>query len=339
VRRTPPPPETQGFPPQAAPPAPVVTWESSPGPARPNRAAFFATALLCGGAFLVALFGLAEFSRAAPGVLPRDPSVPLALALLLAGALAWARQETGRAVAGGTVALGVAAAALLGAGAALLYRALGDVLPFPEEAGVVLAAASGAAALLVVLRAAARNRRDGLAAFLSGSASRFVYLIVVVASYLALRPRLAGTVEHMDLWEYGVGLAIASFLLARYRAFAGSKAPEKPWASVAVRHVGQSRPIPDRRWLDVDATVGAFVERGEARERYRDLVLAALSAGRAPASASMRVRERIESYEDLPPPRFLRTRRRLRALASRNRARRLTLHREILSTVGGGVDG
>lgn len=307
--------------------------------ARPSSAALAATILLASGLGILVLVGTPELARNLRLPLPAD--VAAGLALGIAGATLWTRDATGRAVRGGGLALGIAGVVLGGAGAILLYRAFGAWLPFSDEAPTVLGVAIAAACVLAVLRAASHgtSRASRTAALISGNSARALYLVVAIAGYFVVRPRLAGSVQHVDLIEYGLGLSIASFLLARWRAESAKRAPERPWASVATRHVAQVRPLPDRRWLDVDATVGAFVEQGQGRERYAQLLVASLEAARADETVVASVRERVDAYRDLPPPRFLATRKRLRRLAAANRERRLTLHREVVSTVGGGQRG
>ena len=316
-------------------------WTTAPPPAPrivPAPTAGAVAARLSGAALLFVgtwLFLDVATQAGRPTVGFFRSGIPLDVALVLAGAALYAQQESARRWAVGPPAVGVAGIGLLGAGAVLLYGGLGAVLPFPNEMGTLLTVAIVYACVVVVLKSIAKRPGPSgtVARAATEGAGRLLWLLLTVVGYLLVRPTLAHDVAHLEIYEYGVGLSIAGFLISRFKSAAKKRAPPNPYVSAAVRHAQHVRTIPDRRFLEVDSVVGAFVEQGAARDRYGEFVLRSLAGGRATPEAIKQAKDKVDAYADLLPPKWLATRKRLRAIAAENRKRRLMLHKSIMEIV------
>lgn len=346
----PPPPGYPGYPPAGFPPPgypypygpyaqPYPAAQQAALVAPPKRGRVVGNVVAAGVIALLCTFLLEGFLYDGIGLArsPLEPGLGVSLGLLIAGAVLYGQQANARAWRGVAAGLGAAGIALLGAGSYLFLEAFHRVLPFTEELRSLLILAAALAMGLHLLRSAAASgtgRGPSAVRFLTESSGRLVWLAITVAGYLLFRPSIQKGVEHLELYEYGLGLAIAGFVFARAKGYLKQRAPERAWASPHVSHRQHVKALYDRRYAEVEGVVTAWIERGEAKDRYFDIVLRNLAVERAADERVAEVKNSLQEYEDLAPPR-LAGGRRLRALARENRKRRLNLHKSILIQIRG----
>lgn len=253
------------------------------------------------------------------------PLVGAALGLALAGAILYAGSPAARPSRLLEAALAVGGVALAAVGAALGMPRLAAAGALPAPALAVVPALLGVAAAEALLRAALRRRAPRVAANLQVG----VWVALLAAGYVAVRPLLAARVPFLPPVEYMAGLALAALLLRHLLRLAAARAPALPVASPAVRHEPRVDALADPRFEEARRVVAAWVEHGEGREAYEALLARSLDP-RAPARAVAEARAHAALPPLRPAPRW-RPGARRRALEQAREARLAAHHRFLAS--------
>ncbi|HET6403365.1 MAG TPA: hypothetical protein VFH78_01855 [Candidatus Thermoplasmatota archaeon] len=192
--------------------------------------------------------------------------------------------------------------ALLGLAGAMVLRAL---LGFVPGGGQMLAVAVAAYALhgaRLLLAFAAEERgtpRAGSVAWLKANALQNAIVVLLLVAYAVFRTRLQGLVPYFPLVEFGLGVAIFGFVLARLRAKLRKEGSLLPTASEARDH---ERVVSELREPDFDSVarpVTRFIESGVGKEEYAHVVLQALPGGDARAET---LRAQVLAHREPPRP-------------------------------------
>lgn len=197
---------------------------------------------------------------------------------------------------------------LLGVCGFFILRAFGRAF---GGSGQLLALAMAAYALhgaRLLLRFASEERAGagkGVVHFLKANALQLGIVALLLVAYAVFRERLSVAVPHFPLIEYGLGIALFGFVLARLRSRLRRDGSALATASEARDH---ARVVAQLREADHDAVarpVTRFIESGHGKSEYADALLHALpedDARRAAAAAA------LQSHREPPraPPLDLR---------------------------------
>ncbi|MHB8606586.1 MAG: hypothetical protein ACYDCK_15190 [Thermoplasmatota archaeon] len=184
---------------------------------------------------------------------------PFALLALACGAHTASRSAEGRAPRGASLALGLA----LLAASAYTAQPLTDALPDPWRVWTVAALASVAA----LAPRAAHRVPVPVRRFVANEA-RAVGLVAPLAVYALFRPFLADAIEHFELYEWTLGLAVAGFVVSA--GLAAWKERAVPFATRSGAHVAAPsiKPVPGAELGTLAATFRSWVEEGRGRGAY-----------------------------------------------------------------------
>lgn len=264
------------------------------------------------------------------------PTSGLTAGLAVAGfTLRRARQAVALDVAGPGVLVSWTGAIALAAAA--LLAGLGVGTPVPAAArGVVAAAALAALATFLARDAQGADEPPlpRLTHALAGSLPRNVLAASGLAAFLLARPTLARRLRYLPLFEWSLGVILASLALERTAEWYRTDAPEAPWTSLYRRHVQQVQrlgadPVHDlhraaRAWLDGEASPEAYA-------RAWAPVLERLDAPALEAAI-----QDLRTHEDRDPPRLLRLPSRVEAVREANRRTRADLHQRLVDALDEG---
>lgn len=224
---------------------------------------------------------------------PLDRAVPPAVLLVLAAALlqggARASRNRAWAMTGGAALLVVAFASTL-----LLAESL------PEPARIRLSAFIAAALVTVGLVARAVLLRRDLPRFAPMPAG-IVLFATLAAAWTAWRSLVAERVANLPLYEWGLGVLLATLVFARLRRLARAGEVPEAWDSAARRHVQDVAPLYDARMGPRAAVLSRYLDEGEGFEAYRAILAAA-------PTASAAYRDGVAALEPVPPARGARGR-------------------------------
>lgn len=172
------------------------------------------------------------------------------------------RLGTEEAVLGATlaaVALPFALAPMIPAGAARTLT-VGGLLAF----GLAVAAT-----LFVRLRRTAAHdghvTKDGWSAFYHEHFFRHTLILVAVVAWFVLRDSLRGVLPLFVLFEYGAGITLLGTLFWSLRAFVRQRIVAHPLASPHTRHEQSVERLGEAGFDDLDAALGAYLDRGDTR--------------------------------------------------------------------------
>ena len=190
--------------------------------------------------------------------------------------------------------------AVLGLAGAYLLRTLLGFLPGGLHAIVGALYVLHAARLLLAVAAEERVPvGKGAIAWLKANALQNAIVVLLLVAYLAFRAPLAATMPYFALVEYGFGVALFAFVLARLRGRLRREGSALPTASDARDH---QRAVAELREPEHDAIarpVTRFVESGHAAHEY-----AAALASALPESDPRRamLAERLSQHREPPRP-------------------------------------
>ncbi|HWG92476.1 MAG TPA: hypothetical protein VNZ52_16645 [Candidatus Thermoplasmatota archaeon] len=222
---------------------------------------------------------------------------------------------------------------LLLGGALLLFPALAPAIPYGDRLVYTLPVALGVLLATPLIHYLGRKDVPYVSAacvVIGGSASRNLALALPLATYLAYRSTLEGTVRHLVLYEWALGLALLSFILHRAKSLLKQAAQDEPTTSRAKRHVQVVSPLYEPRFANWDRAIQAFVDRGEGRDRYETLWVEALRASGLKDLDVNRELAPLLEYRDLKSG-WLPLPGRKKRVAAKNRQRRLEIHRTLVS--------
>lgn len=297
---------------------------------RPDPGTWGLTTLLRGSAWIALAVGIAA-------LLPwTEATSGLTAGLALAGfTLRRARRRVELDVAEPGVLVTWTGAIALAAAAVLAVAGVGTPVP-PAARGVVAAAAL--AALATFLARDAQEADDPplprVTHALAGSLTRNVLAAAGLAALLLARPTLARRVRYLPLYEWGLGVIVATLALERTVEWYKDRAPEDAWTSDRRRHVQQVErlagdPVHDlheaaRRFLAGEADPQAYARAwAPVRDRLDDPDLEAAL-------------EDLRDHEDTEPPRLLRLPRRVREVRQANRQARAEIHQRLVDALDEG---
>lgn len=207
-----------------------------------------------------------------------------------------------------------------GAGLALLAGGWAGALlaapsfPEPGRLRVALLVAGPAALAGLALRAGLlRGRWRALAPMPVG----ILLVVALGTAYASYRPLVADRLANLPLYEWTLGVGVASLLLTRLRRQAREHEAPEAWSGAARRHAQDVAPAYDARMGPVAAVLQRYLDTGDGFEEYRAALLRA-----AP----------------LAPPAYGRAVQALRATQGRPRSRaardaRLAAHRDVLAAL------
>ncbi|HUR68020.1 MAG TPA: hypothetical protein VM370_02155 [Candidatus Thermoplasmatota archaeon] len=193
---------------------------------------------------------------------------------------------------------------ILGLAAFLVFGAFAGFIPGAGKMltiAIAVYALQGARHLLAFASEDRGSPTKGLVGWLKANALQAAILVLVLVSYAAFRDQLAATMPFFPLVEFGLGVAIFGFVLARLRARIQKEGAPLATASTARDH---ERVITELREADYDAVarpVTRFVESGIGAPEYADALLASLPQDDPRATA---VRARLAQHREPPrkPP-------------------------------------
>jgi len=223
------------------------------------------------------------------------------------------------------------------AGVAVL--AVGATLAWPAIAasgtgGAVAATAVAAVAAAAATVAAARGKGAGarrVAVVLGGVPHRNAALAALVTGYVAFRGDAAANVEHLDLWEWALGLAILAYAVARAKAPLRAAATEEPWRSRERRHRPEVRARLDPAFESWSRAARAFLDRGERRDEYEALWRSAFETLARRPETVRKALEPLTGLREELTPRVFKMPWVMRRVEEENRRRRLQAHRTLLA--------
>lgn len=168
--------------------------------------------------------------------------------------------------------------AIVGVTGFLVFRAFSGLIP---GAGKMLTIATAVYALQgarLLLRFASEERASsgGWVGWLKANALQNAIVVLLLVAYAVFRDELATSVPFFPLVEFGLGIAVFGFVLARLRARMRREGAALGSASDAKDHV---RVVTELREVDYDAIarpVTRFIEAGTGQAEYGEAVAAAL---------------------------------------------------------------
>lgn len=159
----------------------------------------------------------------------------------------------------------------LAGNAALDAGTLGLLPPALKYAGAAIFASYALRVLLQHLSAHVVEPKGGgwMAGFLA-HAPAIMVVGAIVGSYLAFREDVNAAIPFLPLWEFGLGIALMSALIARGRNRLKATLTEAPIASRARTHRVRVDAYPDAAFRDVARVLGDYLASGRGRRAYRD---------------------------------------------------------------------
>lgn len=210
----------------------------------------------------------------------------LGLGLVLAGLVLYLTSRRGRPLAHAEAAQGIAGAALLALGAALLLPRATAPQPFPVEgfAGVAILGIVLAAEALVRARCAAKAEPSPRQRFIAEHGQLTVGAALVLLLYLLVGPRVIKDTGFSTPVEYAIGMLLAGGLLVHALRHLRETSPALPATSTAVRHAQRIAALPDPRVAEAARAIEGFLHQGSPQDRaaYLATVSPALHAAGAP---------------------------------------------------------
>lgn len=178
-------------------------------------------------------------------------------------------------------ALGVLAAGytLLGVSGFMVLRAFGQALGGSGQLLGIATAAYGLHGARLLLGFASEERAGagrGAVHWLKANALQLAIVALLLVAYALFRDDLAASLPFYALVEYGLGIALFAFVLARLRSRLRRDGSEHATASEARDH---TRVVAELREAEHDAVarpVTRFVESGHGKAEYADALLQAL---------------------------------------------------------------
>lgn len=182
----------------------------------------------------------------------------------------------------------LAGVAATGVGGFLLYRAI--LAPFLGGQLLALIGAVYALWALRLLLAFAGEESDGapgLVGWLKANMLQNAIVVLVLAGYLVFRRDLARALLFFPLIEFGLGVAIFGFVLARLRSRVKREATELASASRARPHEQRVHELREGEYDVVAAPVTRFVESGLGAAEYAATLRAAAALDDARAARAL----------------------------------------------------
>ena len=180
------------------------------------------------------------------------------------------------------------------------FMILGSLLRFVPGSGQMLAVATAAYALhgaRLLLGFAAEERgttEGGVVGWLKANALQNAIVVLILVGYAVFRGRLAPAIPYFPLVEFGLGVAVFGFVLARLRAKMRKEGSLLATSSDARDH---ERVLSELREPDYDVVarpVTRFIETGLGKDEYANVV--------APASPDARATILAHREPPRPPP-------------------------------------
>lgn len=185
------------------------------------------------------------------------------------------------------VALAVLLAGYAFAGLALwrLFLAFSPLIPAAGKAltlGLALYALHGARLLLAFASHESAAPGGGFLAWSKANLLRNAIVVLLLVAYAAYRDDLAGGLPFFPFLEFGLGLAVFAFLLARLRSRIGREATDRATASDARAHRQKVETLAEPEYDAVAVPLARFIETGRGQREYVETLRA--TAGLQPAA-------------------------------------------------------
>lgn len=165
----------------------------------------------------------------------------------------------------------VAGYALAGFAAHRLFSAFSAFIPSAGQAltlGLVAYALNGARLLLAFASHDEAAPGGGFLAWFKANLLRNALVVVVLVAYGMYRDDLARGVPFFPLVEFGLGVAVFAFVLARLRAHLGKGATGASTTSEARDHRQKVETLSEPEYEAVAGAVSRFVETGRGQREY-----------------------------------------------------------------------
>lgn len=201
------------------------------------------------------------------------------------------------------LALGVLLGGYALAGVAFhrLFLAFSGVIPESGKAlaiGAAVYALYGAKLLLAFASHDAKASGRGFLAWFKANLLRNAIVALVLVAYAVYRDDLARNVPFFPLVEFGLGIALFSFVLARLRSRIKRESTDAATASEATPHRQRADPIPDPEYDAVAAPIARFIETGRGQREYLDTLRHASGLPHERADALL---EPVARHREPPP--------------------------------------
>jgi hypothetical protein len=227
---------------------------------------------------------------------------------------------------------------LMAAGVFALGQGAGPFVPYRTEVTATALVGTVVLTLLVLLIPFMNHRNLQLRWFARefGTArGKTVSLSTTIYGYYAFRPTIAGGLNHLEVYEYFLGLALAGYVFGRVRNHYRREMSETPYVSTHKKHSQEIEKRPDRTFVEIKETVGEFLAGRNVKDRYRGVLAEALKGSGLEDSEVAGALAKVDSYKDEKRPlvafAFL-----VKKVNERNRARRLELHIQVMHSLTGG---
>ena len=161
--------------------------------------------------------------------------------------------------------------AFAGLAAYRLFSAFGAAIPSAGKAltlGIVAYALYGARLLLAFASHDEATPGSGFVAWFKANLLRNALVAVVLVAYAVYRGDLARAVPSFPLVEFGLGVAVFAFVLARLRAHLRKGAADAPTTSDARDHRQKVDTLSEPDYDAVAGAVARFVETGRGQAEY-----------------------------------------------------------------------
>lgn len=191
---------------------------------------------------------------------------------------------------------------LMGLSAFLVFRAFSGLIPSAGKAlsiGIAIYALQGARLLLAFASEERGKGGEDALGWVKANALQLAIVFLVLVAYATFRDQLAGTIPFYPLIEFGLGMAVFGFVLARLRSKLRRDGTPLASASEARDH---QRIVTELREPDYDAVarpVTRFIESGLGQAEYAD----ALSSSLPPEHPrAQEVRAAVARHQEPPRP-------------------------------------
>lgn len=182
-----------------------------------------------------------------------------------------------------------------------LFSAFSPLVPSAGQAltlGVVAYALYGARLLLAFAAHDEAAAGGGFLAWFKANLLRNALVVVVLVAYGVYRDDLARAVPHFPLVEFGLGVSLFAFVLARLRAHLRRGAAAASTTSDARAHRQKVETLAEPDYDAVAGPVARFVETGRGQREYMETVVQA--AGLDPRDAED-VLAPVRAHREPPP--------------------------------------
>lgn len=162
-----------------------------------------------------------------------------------------------------------------------VFAAFAGLIPFAGRGlaiGVAVYALYGARLLLKFASHDDAAPAAGLVAWLKANALRNAIVVLLLVAYAVYRDALAASVPYFPLVEFGLGVAVFGFVLARLRARLRRESTARATASEARAHQPRVDRLSEPAYDALARPVGQWLETGRGQREYYETLRGALGA-------------------------------------------------------------